>query len=30
VKLDTFFYLQHGQSEANLHGLMCGRNCDSI
>jgi 2,3-bisphosphoglycerate-dependent phosphoglycerate mutase len=28
VKLDTFFYLRHGQSEANLHGLMCGRNCD--
>lgn len=29
MKFDTFFYLRHGQSEANLHGLMCGRNCDS-
>jgi broad specificity phosphatase PhoE len=27
--LETFFYLRHGQSEANLHGLTCGRNCDS-
>jgi broad specificity phosphatase PhoE len=29
MELGTFFYLRHGQSEANLHGLMCGRNCDS-
>lgn len=29
MDLGTFFYLRHGQSEANLRGLMCGRNCDS-
>lgn len=29
VAFDTFLYLRHGQSEANLRGLMCGRHCDS-
>jgi len=29
MNLEDFFYLRHGQSEANLAGLMCGRNCDS-
>jgi broad specificity phosphatase PhoE len=29
LDLDNFFYLRHGQSEANLRGLMCGRQCDS-
>jgi broad specificity phosphatase PhoE len=29
MNLQGFFYLRHGQSEANLAGLMCGRNCDS-
>jgi hypothetical protein len=29
MNLENFFYLRHGQSEANLAGLMCGRNCDS-
>jgi hypothetical protein len=29
MNLETFFYLRHGQSAANLAGLMCGRNCES-
>jgi broad specificity phosphatase PhoE len=29
VDFDSFLYLRHGQSEANLRGLMCGRHCDS-
>ena len=29
VDLKDFLYLRHGQSEANLRGLMCGRHCDS-
>lgn len=29
VAFDTFLYLRHGQSEANLRGLICGRHCDS-
>lgn len=29
MNLETLFYLRHGQSAANLAGLMCGRNCDS-
>ena len=29
MNADNFFYLRHGQSEANARGLMCGRNCDS-
>lgn len=29
MDFDTFLYLRHGQSEANLRGLMCGRRCDS-
>jgi broad specificity phosphatase PhoE len=29
VDLEDFLYLRHGQSEANLRGLMCGRHCDS-
>jgi broad specificity phosphatase PhoE len=29
VEFDTFLYLRHGQSEANLQGIMCGRRCDS-
>ncbi|MBV8215037.1 MAG: histidine phosphatase family protein [Verrucomicrobia bacterium] len=29
MDFDTFVYLRHGQSEANLRGLMCGRQCDS-
>jgi probable phosphoglycerate mutase len=29
MNLENFFYLRHGQSVANLGGLMCGRNCES-
>lgn len=29
MNLESFFYLRHGQSDANLAGLMCGRNCES-
>jgi probable phosphoglycerate mutase len=29
MNLENFFYLRHGQSDANLAGLMCGRNCES-
>jgi broad specificity phosphatase PhoE len=29
LDLEDFLYLRHGQSEANLQGLMCGRRCDS-
>lgn len=29
MDFDSFLYLRHGQSEANLRGLMCGRHCDS-
>ncbi|MBV9875495.1 MAG: histidine phosphatase family protein [Verrucomicrobia bacterium] len=29
MNLESLFYLRHGQSGANLAGLMCGRNCDS-
>jgi broad specificity phosphatase PhoE len=29
MDLGTFFYLRHGQSEANVAGVMCGRKCES-
>ncbi|HYZ74391.1 MAG TPA: histidine phosphatase family protein, partial [Chthoniobacterales bacterium] len=29
MDLDSWFHLRHGQSEANVLGLMCGRQCDS-
>lgn len=29
MDLGTFFYLRHGQSEANVAGIMCGRKCES-